>query len=349
MFRWSPDDKLLAITNGCSVTLVDTATGRAIREDNEPKWALRHLAVSPPAGRCIAAVERHWASGICLWKADETGRFTASRVGKPDEKVNGLAFVDAATLVSNSPQAGLSWWDAADNRLIRTMPSKFPERNFAVMKVSLSPDGRTAAFVVDDSIRLVDTTTSEDRTLVNAGARFTESLLFTRDGTGLIYHHRANGVGQIKLHNILKPESRNLLGYVEHFPAFAISPDEKQLVTRHGLMDTNTGKSRLTVFDIASGAAVSKIEVAGENLQTPAFSPDGRLLACGSSVRTGKDLDQFVGGALHIWRVNGKSLLRLPLDSPVCGLQFTADGKRLVTAHLDTSILVWDVQELLKR
>jgi WD40 repeat protein len=64
-------------------------------------------------------------------------------------------------------------------------------------------------------------------------------------------------------------------------------------------------------------------------------------------VRVGKLEGTPTGGVLHVWRMDGTPLVNVPLDVPVLDVQFTADGKQLATAMGDTTILVWDLPELL--
>lgn len=346
ILRWSPDDKLLAVPDGCTVDLYDATTGKQFVDDDNPKWWLRHLVVAAPNGLHIAAVERTQNGGIRTWTEVAPGRFVEHVLGDRDEQIHGLAFAGNGLLVSSSPRKGLSWWDIDAQKMARFLSSK-PNDWEIPFGLALSPDARSAAVVVDDSIRLVDMDTGKTQTLVKDHARLTERMVFTRNGAGLIYHHSGFGEGQLKLRSVAEDASRDLLAETGQFTDFAVSPDEQRIAIRRGLQDTKVGKSQLTIFDFKSSAILTVIDVPGENVNAPAFSPDGKLLAIGSSIHAAPNPDRVTDAAIQIWSVNGKRLIRLPVDSPVCGLQFTADGKRLVTAHLDTSILVWDFPGML--
>src|SRR5207245_286348 len=71
-----------------------------------------------------------------------------------------------------------------------------------------------------------------------------------------------------------------------------------------------------------------------------AFSPDGKSIASGSSLLS------FTLGEIKIWdRATGKEIRTLLGRhlGPVMELAFSPDGKRLVSAGFDKSLIVWDV------
>jgi WD40 repeat protein len=77
----------------------------------------------------------------------------------------------------------------------------------------------------------------------------------------------------------------------------------------------------------------------GRGAVTLAFSPDGRTLAADGD------------GCVDCWDVaGGKVLRRLPCPrTNVTALAFSADGRRLASACGDTTVLIWDTEDLVKR
>jgi RNA polymerase sigma factor (sigma-70 family) len=69
----------------------------------------------------------------------------------------------------------------------------------------------------------------------------------------------------------------------------------------------------------------------GDQLYCAAFSPDGKMIACGLS-HNGKLLDA----------TNGKETAVLDVNHPMC-LAFSPDGKTLATGHL-SALILWDVE-----
>jgi WD40 repeat protein len=74
----------------------------------------------------------------------------------------------------------------------------------------------------------------------------------------------------------------------------------------------------------------------GLRIETSAYSPDGRWLACGMEARRITLFDRLDGSIAH-----------LALDdlqgATVVGLKFTRDGRRLISGHANAQVLVWDV------
>jgi Tol biopolymer transport system component len=101
-------------------------------------------------------------------------------------------------------------------------------------------------------------------------------LQFTSDGAELIYSARG---GRIVAKDVNDGEERVLTTCAgvpedaEDYCAFALSPDERQLV----LVTWSTGEATLEILDVASGASqiVEEVTVFG----SPAWSPDGEQVA----------------------------------------------------------------------
>jgi WD40 repeat protein len=107
------------------------------------------------------------------------------------------------------------------------------------------------------------------------------------------------------------------------------------------------GRMALAVFydftqlwEVASGTALHTIPGGthgSESYARPVFSPDSRWLAVGEYRGQVRLLD------VATWKerrtLNGHT-------GPITGLAFTPDGRNLISASADTTMLVWDLGDL---
>ncbi len=121
---------------------------------------------------------------------------------------------------------------------------------------------------------------------------------------------------------------------VHRFPCPAststVSPDSKQLAVSCMQNDKGGPETVLRLFDLASGKEVKQFPLGiEESYFSLAFSPNGKILACGFSDRSCL-LDATTGRVLH--RLSGRPI----------GMAFSPDGKTLV-ASTGHRLRFWDV------
>lgn len=201
-----------------------------------------------------------------------------------------------------------------------------------VVTAQLSPDGSRLLTIEragfsggeerpSDIVRLIDTATGKAREIGEGYAM----AAFSKD-SGRLYLTLTKYTGeQSSKLVILDAEGKELKTLAqtkgEGYGGPILSPDGKHLAVRGGKGRINQ-PGEVVLFDLATGEKVAELPTGGDYpFMLPAFSPDGRLLACGD-----------YGGNLHLWDVPGRKLLRKQrFEGKAMSLHvaFSNDGTRL--------------------
>jgi RNA polymerase sigma factor (sigma-70 family) len=118
----------------------------------------------------------------------------------------------------------------------------------------------------------------------------------------------------------------------------AFSPDSRTLACGDG--------DGITLWELATRKERTRIEFPSSSGVALSFSPDGRWLAWGGQARNHPGPQE-----VYLWDVWRGEKVR-PFtghDLWVSGLAFTPDGRRLVSAGADTTLLVWDMTAVAAR
>ncbi len=282
--------------------------------------------------------------------------------------------LDGNTFAGGSVNATIDLWDLATVKHTRTLKDIG-----IVTRVAFSPDAQTLAFMSHGDTLYVRNIATETLEQSISGYTYSvNSVAFSPDG-----HTLASGdVGApFHLWNVATGKSdRTLTGHIGTVNNVAFSPDGKILaLMQHRLAirlwDTKTGKLNHSITDIervfciafssndnllASGSYATVYlwdAVSGElkhllkghtgEVKSIAFSPDGKILACGGEVEyVGEDHSYGYKG-IRLWDVETRELketLKGKMGN-IYSVAFSPDGSTLASGEgwADYAIRLWDM------
>jgi WD40 repeat protein len=368
----SPDGRRILTQRGFerSVHLVDAQTGKPI------DGAIDRAQLTSPATFSADG------SAILAASADGTARIWNARTGeaignplRPDGRLLAVAFSpDGAHVATASDDKTARVWDARTGEPIGE-PLSHDDRVFTA---AFSPDGRRIVTAsADRSAQVWSVEGSSQRPLVLAhrahvmAAQFSSNpvdRLLTATSDGFV-HAWAVDTGQL-----LSERRHPLAEFTDDVSVIGFSPDGRRVVAAFN----NTARA----WDLDTGRWIGHPLPHEKTLTSVSFSPDGALVITASADGMARlwDVDSGtrIGELRHdlgvaqaafspdarwivttlepdntagIWNARTGQLFHGPLrhasDRGVLGAlraAFSADGKQLVTACMDGTVQVWNVE-----
>ena len=377
---YQPDSKRLVSGDSDGVIRlwnIDTGENRVLQTLNKP---IGSVAFSPDGHTIISRCKED----IRLWDATD-GKFKAKL-----EETRGIGLIHFSAyskLLVGETQKGIRIWDFESGKV---------KLNFAysslVKQFALSPDKKTIASAErnDTSVRLLDIRTGEPKkTFTSADStKRVEAIAFSPDGKTIA----VSSFYEIQLWDVVSGIHKTSLRGLGFFYNIMFSPDENTLATYNypSRNEVSIQLWNINKKDIQNSTVRCIIKGHKLDVNSIAFSPDGKSIACGHKFKnirlwdtsTGKLKRVFKGHPYPLWlqsisfSPNGKTLASLSTmnhDRPEIylwdvglgeyittlgnhknslgksiayhpsGLDFSPDGKTLVSGSLDGMIRFWNV------
>jgi WD40 repeat protein len=334
----SPDGKLAATGGGdhC-IRLWDVATGKEVRPVAAPEPAV-HSVIFAPGGKSLLGLDH---DGI-VWRWDGVTGKELSRLGEvrhEGQRPLPVLSPDGRTAARAGPGHTIELLEVATGTRLHTLKG----HGGPPVGLLFSADGRTlASHANQDGTRLWDVATGKElrRFALPNGSGWVPALSW--DGGILAeggYFQGDSGWSRVwdtaRGKQLAQPESAPARA-----AALALSPDGKTLALAPGSSDFGRPASPaigILLYEVATGNLRGRLKDIPARVAALAFSPDGRVLACG-----GQD------GLIRLWDVStGEHMPRLAGHwGAVEALRFSPDGALLASGSRDTTVLVWDVGRL---
>jgi eukaryotic-like serine/threonine-protein kinase len=357
---FSPDDKMLAVAVGFTVSLWETETWRKIGEFDVSDAQILSIAFTPDGRHLISTA---YDRPIMIW--DIASR---TRVGQTIEAGRPFCYFrisrDGAKLASYSQSGLVRMWDARSG-----LPLSEPfEHEGPVTDLSFTPDGKSLVSCSQDgSVQVLNVQAPNSPQLFLLTDDRFPSACFSHDGTRVL----GSTDGKVLMFDRSGEPVGKPMPHGDPIYRMQISPDGKNLVTatwdgsakiwnmgtcesqmpllKHsarlfdvsysadgGWIATASEDSTARIWDAGTGEPASPFLDNRGEVYDVSFHPDSRtLLTCGAD------------GTARLWSCpEGKVLWPEPIRHKgiVWTADFDRDGRRFVTASADRSAVVWDAK-----
>jgi WD40 repeat protein len=249
-------------------------------------------------------------------------------------------------LLSSSRNSGvIRFWDVANGTEIRTIDSGAKR----VRAFRLLPGARQLACIVsnspyvwhspvgDELLQVWDIEQSQKLHEFSFRTASTESLAIAADGTTLVTG-AANGF--LHVFDVRTGKERLLLpGHSHSVESLAYSPDGKLLAS--GSMDQT-----IHIWETQNWKTSHVLRGHEHAVTSVAFAPDGATLASGSGKQS-YPIAVDVPVSIRLWNVQTGEQTRSMTghNSNTTSIAFVPGGQRLVSAHENSTTLVWDLSQ----
>jgi WD40 repeat protein len=341
---FSPMGNIMAAGTDCYVHFLDVVSGKDVLDCLVHDSRVTSSCFSPD-GRCIVT---GCSSGSCRFY-DVASGIQIHEIHHRDT-VTSVSFFpsffpDKNDVLMNSPLRVATSCDDSVARIydVGVDPEStwvYPHKDF-IQSLCFSPDERTIATGCDDCfVRIFDVDNGEELKSIKLETIVT-TVCFSPDGTMIA---AACEDDFIHIFNVDSCKLINKFENNEKRSTISFSPDSKNVATIYNKF--------CIIFNVSSGKEILKLEHE-HYVTTACFSPDGQHIATGSYISHNDDacyarvfFHAFVPEQTSKKKkpTSFKPILKLPHQDTVTSINFSSDGKWLVTGCEDQYARIFDAE-----
>ncbi|MEV6908040.1 hypothetical protein [Amycolatopsis sp. NPDC051071] len=319
----SPDGRLVAVVGEPGrITLWDLPSRRSIG-DLRGQFGLVTSATFSPDGRRLATATS--AGELLLW--DVHGRSLLSTDSDPDGySVTGLAFSPegrwlVASSATRARASAVRMWDTTRATPVTTLTTG----DGHIAGVAVSPDGGLIASTGSDgAVTLWDLPTKQRRAVLPGPGNWLNKVVFSPDGRLIATggQDKVLRLWDVRTHRV----EAELHAHEAEIGNLQFTEDGARLYS----LDTN---GTLVGWDVRRRATIARFDGGKPEWSSPlAVSPDGRSVIAGDN-----------GAGVLLW--DRGALPFLGHTAEINGIVFTRDGRTLLSAGTDRSLVAWDLDD----
>ncbi|HEV2394038.1 MAG TPA: protein kinase [Verrucomicrobiae bacterium] len=333
--QFSPDGTRILTVWGNWVCVWDAKSHQPLTERLQHYSFVNAAQFSPDGKRILTRA----GDQVRVWDAQDGHPLTAPL--KHDGWVQSAQFSpDGSRIVAASTDGTVRLWDVQSGQQLRELL----KQTAPVSSAQYSPDGeRIVTASGDGTVRVWSAQSGQPSTeLQHANLVAVNSVQFSPDGKRIVTVSQ-NGTAQVWDAQSGQPLTQ--LGGEVNSAQF--SSDGERLLTVSG--------SAAQVWDVRSGLPLTEPLQHAGLVSSAQFSPDGRRIVTAAEDGTARVWDAQTGQPLmeplfHGWEAGPGEFKRsahgervVGMTWPVNSVQFSPDGKRIITAAQDGNVRIWDI------